>query len=173
MTRTAVASPPATDRFEISCEFSGHGWAEFDLHIDEGVIRIEGVSYVGSTFGDFAASALTIATGRYKATEIRAEHEPNETVISVTPEYLSPRNAAGESWVLRIAVVHPISGAIGSFSVSPDRYVNAVWSFLAGIRDGMGIDAYYKAYGLEPFPTKALAALEAAMRTPADYQPPH
>ncbi len=170
--------PPRTDHFEISCEFTVHGWVNINLHTDTGVTRIEWVSYVGFTFNDFAASALEIATGRYKATgryqatEIRADHEPDVTTITVSREYLYPRTLEEEQYVLRIDIAHSHNGDVGAFCVSPDLFASAVCSFLAGIRDGMGVDAYYKAYGEEEFPSKALAALEAAIQTPATPKPP-
>lgn len=170
--------PPRTNHFEISCDFISHGWVNINLKTDTGLTRIEWVSDVGFTFNDLASSALDVATGRYKAvadyrsTEIRADHEPDVTVIEVSRGYLYPRTLEEEQYVLRVEIAHSHNGDIGAFCVSPDLFVSAVCAFLTGIRDGMGVDAYYEAYSEEEFPSKALAALEAAIQTPATPRPP-
>ncbi|MCC5995549.1 MAG: hypothetical protein JJU18_04160 [Oceanicaulis sp.] len=169
--RLTTQTPPSdTDRFEIRCEFSDFGWVDIDIHTDAGVTRIEGVSHIRATFNDFAAAALAIATGRDAPVDITAEHEPGHTVIAIKTEDIEHSTFYERRCVLRVSIEHTHYGNMASFSVNTNVFVCAVCSMLAGIRDEMGVDAFYETYE-EEFPAKALAALEAAIRTPATPMP--
>lgn len=162
--------PPFTQTFELDVSFVGYGWMDLEMRTDFGSTKVEWASDIAPTFEGLALSAITIAAGSYYPCKITAEHEPGETLIDVGLVYIHGCDVEKTPLaVVKIKTPHNKAGL--EFSVEPDVYINSVRSLLADIRDNMGLDEYYNTYR-EEFPSKAFAALVAAIHTPATPGPP-
>lgn len=162
--------PPFTQTLEFDVSFVGMGWMDIEVRTGFGSAKVEWASDICPTFKGLALSAIAIAAGSYVPCTIVAEHEPGETIVSAGLTYIHGRNVEKTPLVV-VKITSPFDAVDLDFSVDPDVYIEAVRSLLVGLRDRMGIEAYYNTYH-EEFPSKALAALEAAIRTPATPMPP-
>ncbi len=158
--------PPQTEHFEISCQFHETECVQIALHTDQGAVLIDETCGDSDPFTELALSALAVVLCRCESTKIIADHEPGETLITVVPKRLDPRTKPVETRLLEVGITHSCKGHVASFSVRPDLFSRAVRSFLVQIRDEVGLDKFYDSYRGETFPSKALAALEAAIDTP-------
>lgn len=166
----AQHAPPFTQTLEFDVSFVGMGWMNLEVRTDFGSTKVEWASDIAPTFKALALSAVAVAAESYFPCKIPAEHEPGETVISVELSISRLRNIENKPLAI-VKIESPHDDSDAEFAVGPNVYIEAVRSLLAGLRDRMGLEAYYQTYN-EEFPSKALAALEAAIRTPATPIPP-
>lgn len=173
----------------IHLEFSNieYGWSDLDLRIGDERLRIESFSYIKNSFHDIALAGVSAACGGGQAlcqfslngepTEWRwtinnlfrkglgyyshvvVEEFPSDSFFSIDGEGRYQTTRSAESEVI-----------FNAFCSSEELALAIRRAFLPLEKDG--ILEFEKKWGLNPFPTRTLAALDAALDTPRRWFKP-
>lgn len=154
----------------VDFSITGYGSADCNLHIGDKKFTLQGLSYTTDALGDLLRMALEIATGAVTATA-RFDHEPMES-------RLWAHNLGGRSGLfLKVLRFSDIYGN------EPDHAGDIVFAAECGAADFanavvIAAKRVWETYGPNykwsdnPFPMRALRALETALATEDPPVPP-
>jgi len=158
---------------------AGAGWASLTIRKGGQLHEIDGISYLTDALDDLLRLGIAMATGRAFAW-VQFEHEPGSTVLLAENGWLE-----GTDWATGrrlCAIPWPSSGerepswkslqeSEREFIVelgSPDELPEAILAAADRVEQELGADGYSKRWtGRLGFPSRAVAALRAALATPS------
>jgi len=177
------------DQVELEFDLRGVGWADLRFQVGEATLAIEWFSNLANTFHDFAFAAIGAASGGgQQNSRFSLEGEPREWRWSIRNSF-----RRGLGYYCHILVEEFANGGPRMMKTPDGRVVprqpepagqtlfDAYCpsdSFARAVRrafeplDAMGADEFEKRWGLTPYPTRTLAALDAALETPRRWNDP-
>ena len=165
-----------TDAVEIDLAFTGLGWADCRLRVGEKSIEMSGVSYCTDALGDLVRVAGLITAGHASAS-FSFDGEPREWRWVLKRYWRDDPERRRQ--VLSIQVLgfpdmnarSPESEGALEFEAEcdPDDFAWAVQQLAERVWNDLGPDGYAEVWGdMASFPSRALAALRAALALPPE-----
>ena len=164
-----------TDPLKIEFEMIGHGWAKCSLHFGGQPYEMNGVSYCTDALGDIVRVAVLMVTGHH-AGRLSFDAEPMEWRWVLNRHWQDDANLSREGLRLRILTFQDIyaeqpddQGAPEFEAIcEPEEFARAVVWAASKVWEEVGAEVYAKTWRGIPFPSRALAALKAALDLPPD-----
>ena len=164
------------DAVKFDFVLEGAGWANCSLTVGAQAFEMSGVSYCTDALGDLIRVATLMAAGHNVAT-ISFDGEPREWRWMFQRHWFDDLKGRQEGLRIRILGFYDISEqapeAEGQLkfeaACDPDDFARAVEQVADRIWSELGTAGYAQVWGMEPFPTRALVALKAALASPPEF----
>ncbi|MDX2237564.1 MAG: GNAT family N-acetyltransferase [Hyphomonadaceae bacterium] len=143
-----------------------YGWAKLRVSAGDCVYVVDPFSYTTFAFEDVVRMAVDVALGAPKA-EVILDGEPIGWALRFEQTF-NPRS--GSECAFHIDALADASyqetarSLVFSAEVERDAFARAVREAMTGVEQSLGIDVFEAAW-LQPYPNRAMAALDAALAT--------
>lgn len=164
---------------DLDFRIGGAGWADLTIRKGSLLYEIEGISYLTDALDDLLRLGIAMATDRFYAWAQFA-HEPGSTVLLAEHGWLEPTDRATRCRLSalpwpdaheREPTWSNLQKAERAFFLnleSRDELPAAILASADRIHRDLGVDGYSKQWsGRLGFPSRAVAALRAALATPS------